>query len=48
LEELSEVLLGVMWAWGGLRMVLNGKDGVLQVPNPFYSAIIEVKVRHFE
>ena len=48
LEELSEVPLGVMGARGGLRMVLDGEDGVLPVANPFDRAIIEVKVRHLK
>jgi hypothetical protein len=48
LEELSEVLLSVMWAGGCLGVVLDGKNGVLAVPNAFYGAIIEVKVGDFE
>ena len=48
LEELTEVLLGVVWPRGGLRMILDGENGVLLVSNTFYGAIIEVKVRHLE
>jgi len=44
LEELAEVALGVMWARRRLRMVLNGENRVLPMPDSFYGTIIEVKV----
>jgi hypothetical protein len=44
LEELPEVLLRVVGARRGLRVVLDGEDGVLPVADSFYGAIIEVNV----
>src|SRR5437879_4136617 len=48
LEELLEVLLGVVRARRCLRMVLDGDDRVLAVPDPFHGAVIEVEVRDLQ
>ena len=45
LEELSEVLLSVVWAGRTLGMVLDGENGVLPMPHSFDRTVIEVKVR---
>jgi hypothetical protein len=45
LEELSEVPLRIMRAWGGLRVVLDGENGVFPMAHPFDGTVIEVKVR---
>ena len=36
-----------MWAWGSFGMVLDGKDGVLPVPEPFVGLVVEIDVCDF-
>ena len=48
LEELTEVLLGVVWARRSLGMVLHGENRGFPVPDAFDGAIIEVKVGHLK
>jgi hypothetical protein len=45
LEELAEVLLGVVGAGRRLGMVLDGENRGFSVSDAFYGAVIEVKVR---
>ena len=46
--EFTKKVLGVVRAWGGLWVILHGKDGQVLMPHPFKRPVIEVYLCEFD